>query len=374
MALTISRWLTAAGLGSALIGVALLPPRVLEEKPSRRLRSVELRERYRIGSLLREAQDELSLAELHEEINHLPGTDSAHHTPVVLPVGNPPAAVRDSFAARVARLWPAAAGSDSIRLTLVLGGDKNHPQWRRRFLLPQPEKDNRCIVLVPTDSWLNQPTDDGMFLQKIAAEMGPCLFYWSYGDPGPAIERWVSGPGLGFATRFDLSGPKVRVGPTLNEAVPVRAGFMLSWEFYSATPVAIDCIRGQLDRCAQAIFPSSADQMDSTSTRGGFLTPGWEWRSAFGGMTPAYLSDLRRAMGDTLFSRFWHSELSPQQAFEKAFGLSVGEWTYRWVRGGRGALQPGPLPRSRSVVYAGGLALAFMGIAFAIGGRSRLGK
>jgi hypothetical protein len=85
-----------------------------------------------------------------------------------------------------------------------------------------------------------------------------------------------------------------------------------------------------------------------------------------GGESSAWLSDLQREMGVERFSRFWHSELPVAEAFQQAFGMGLGAWNRRWLTRTYSGIHPGPLPRSRSVAYAGGVMLLLFGLAAAV--------
>ncbi len=61
------------------------------------------------------------------------------------------------------------------------------------------------------------------------------------------------------------------------------------------------------------------------------------------------LADLEAEFGADAFLRFWSSGDAVEDAFESAFGVTVGEWMTVWVDSVSGTLDPGPgLPRSAS--------------------------
>ncbi|MEO8200047.1 MAG: hypothetical protein ABI679_05940 [Gemmatimonadota bacterium] len=368
MALTYGRWIAMFAIGASLIAVALLPPPVREGRIAYQNPDMEMRQRYQVQSLLVEAERDLERARISAEIDGLPITAYASPTgaPHVLPMGGPPEAAKDSFAARLGRVWKPVPGDTAIRIGLVLAGGERNMTWPTLYKLPDAGGQQACIVALRTWDWKeNQLTDNSLFYQKAASALGPCLLYRMYGHPGPEIERWIRGPGLAYATRIDLQ--PARRQETI-ETFPGLLKFEINWSLYSAQASELACLHGAVDQCERAIIGKGV-QGNEQPAGGGFLTPPMAWRTPFSGASSGYLSDLRREMGDERFRRFWTSSRPVKEAFQDAFGIPIGQWTQRWISESWSGYRSGPLPRSRTVAFAGGLVVVFLGLALTVSKR-----
>lgn len=369
MALTWGRWVALLIAGCGLIGVALLPPPGRSDKPHFQPPDRELRDRFQVQSLLVEAEHELDRARLSRAIDSLAPTIPWNgDVPFILPIGGAPDPLRDTFAVRIARSWKGTAEHSPIRIALVLAGDSGHRQWEKRYRLPTKDQ-SICVVSFRTMDWLRQAPDDRNFFEKASSELGPCLLYRIYGRPGTGIERWITGPGVSYADRFDPEARRPAEPPRPPEGLWNQE---ISWAVYGSSAAELLCLRGELDRCEDAIIPDQGTGTEPPAGAGAFITPTFEWRTPFRGASGDYLSDLRSAMGDERFRRFWQSDLPVKEAFKEAFNSSLGQWTHDWITTKWFAFHPGPLPAPRSAAYAGGLLLIFLGASLVIGGRRGL--
>lgn len=355
MALTLGRWFAALGLGSAGLAVALLPPSEAKEWPLRPV-DRQVRASARLETELRQAYDELHTAQLVMAIDSLARTGlPIQRYPIILPVGGASSATRDSLQEQIIRSWAVLpdAGRDVIPMYLVLSGSDSNKVWQSKYLLPDSLNRSGCVTLLRSGAWLRR-IGDSELLKELLDETGPCIWFAIHGMPGPSIDRWIRGPGINLMVRYDPAGD------VDSDTLPVDFGYYLPGMVYQASENLMTCLTGDEGVCAKLVMESGA-RRDSSYAR--VITPEWYYRLPMGGEGSAWLSDLQREMGVERFSRFWHSELPVAAAFEQAFGAGPGAWNRRWVLRTYPGIHPGPLPRSRTVAYAGGVMLLLFGLA-----------
>ena len=362
MALTFPRWLVIVALACGAAAVALLPPPPRNE--SRLFSPIESSRLQRLNGQLDRARKELTIVRLGETViemirqNPLP----AGGVPTVLDPGAATEEQRVAFLDRLLTWWPKVALNDSIAVGIVLGGDSAEPVWRDQHLLPASLDGRSCVTLVPTVTWVQALRLSANDLQRrFATELGPCLFFGMYGRPGAAVERWIGGKGLDFATYFNPSGRRFFTADHLpDESQPTFLLLDMVWSIYGTTPRGIQCLNGRTEMCALAVNATDTMARPNPSR---FRAPSDPWRRPFGSLTGSFLADLHQKVGSERFRQFWNSTGTLDQAFQAATGLDLGEWTHQWAVGRRGAFRPGPLPERRSVARIAGLTLLLLGIA-----------
>ncbi|HEV8123517.1 MAG TPA: hypothetical protein VGP80_04710 [Gemmatimonadales bacterium] len=358
MALTLGRWLAWMGLGSAGLAVALLPPSPPKDWPPRPVDN-QVRTSARLETKLRQAYDELHTAELVLTIDSLAriGLPTEGY-PVVLPLGGASSGTRDSLQQQIIRSWATLPGTghEVVPIYLVLAGSDSDKVWQSRYLLPDSVHRGGCVTLLKSDGWLGRRSDSEL-LRTLFDETGPCMWYAVHGTPGPTIDRWIRGPGINLMVRYDTAGRSE------NDAFQLDFGYYVPGMVYQASENLLTCLHGDEVVCVKLVMGEGARQ-DSSLVR--VIEPEWSWRLPMGGESSAWLSDLQREMGVERFSRFWHSELPVAEAFQQAFGMGLGTWNRRWLTRTYSGIHPGPLPRSRSVAYAGGVMLLLFGLAAAV--------
>lgn len=247
-------------------------------------------------------------------------------------------------------------GHDSIPMYIVLNGTASNQDWQSEYLLPDSINGAACVTLLKSDAWVRARGDSAL-LRTLLDETGPCIWYSTYGMPGPSISHWIRGNGISLMTRYDLPGQRDSV------ELDGDFGYFVPGMVYQASENLLTCLTGDETVCARLVM-GRATRRDSTNYR--IVTPEWFYRLPMGGESSAWLSDLQREMGFERFSRFWHSELPMTQAFQHAFGMEPGVWNREWLSRTYPEIYPGPLPRGRSVAYAGGVMLLLFGLAAAV--------
>ena len=111
------------------------------------------------------------------------------------------------------------------------------------------------------------------------------------------------------------------------------------------------CAHGELSLCREALATSFADLRPPLGRQYAVAHSWWfAEERAFG-----FLSDLVRLEGRDRFVRFWRSTLPVDRAFTDAYGVSMEEWTHRWLLGSIAAPRFGPVIQLGSVLVGLGL-------------------
>lgn len=121
------------------------------------------------------------------------------------------------------------------------------------------------------------------------------------------------------------------------------------------------CAHGRLDQCRGIALAPFAD-LRSPLGRQYAVARQWSlYREDLGG---AFLSDLVRLKGREQFAKFWRSDLPVDSAFARAFGVTMDEWTHRWLLSNIEHPRFGPVVRFGSVMFGLGL----VGVAVVVAG------
>jgi hypothetical protein len=372
MALNLRRWLLIVGVGFAAIAVSLLPPRPPRRYEPRMSVAMQFRDLYQVESRLREARTELARARLRQWVEQEITTESlpGGTAPLVIPRGASDS-TRAMVAARIERLWQSVGPLDrAIRTVVLLVEDSSYRVPSGQFLLPTAENRGHCVAVLSAQRY-ERRMNSSLVDQQMAEDLGVCMLYARHGFPGAHVERWFRGGGVNYGTWYDLPGDTDHDEELIPSRFSFRDAVFADWEVYSGSLKTAECRGGKLDTCAEIILERDSVVGDTTHA---FTEPTYQWRRRLGSGSAGLLSDLRREMGEDRFSRFWHSERPAADAFQDAFGLSAGEWTYRWLQNRTAGFRAGPAPGTYSLLTAGGLTLVFFGLALVVGGRSRLGK
>ena len=180
------------------------------------------------------------------------------------------------------------------------------------YVLPEATDGARCVTIVRLRrrDVAVPPTDI----------FGPCAFYAVFGAPGSGMRHWL------VRTRF-IAARHAQWTDVSAELPPQRE----SW--YDMDDESAACLARGGRPCLQTanVVASSASSWrrmnftdDSLATSGGPYAMG-------GGTMPdlRVLSDMIREFGPERFRAFWASSDGPEQAFERAMGLSLIDWTRR---------------------------------------------
>ncbi len=189
------------------------------------------------------------------------------------------------------------------------------------YALPGAADGTRCVAMVRLrrHDVAVSPTDI----------LGPCAFYGAFGAPGSGIRHWL------VRTRF-LAARHAQWTDVSAELPPQRE----SW--YDMDNASAACLARGGRPCLQTanVVASSASSWrlanftdDTLATSGGPYAMG-------GGTMPdlRVLSDMVREFGPERFRAFWTSSDGPEQAFERAMGVSLIDWTRQRLE--RSAIAP----------------------------------
>ncbi|MEP6572999.1 MAG: hypothetical protein ABJD11_09895 [Gemmatimonadota bacterium] len=230
---------------------------------------------------------------------------------------------------------------------------------RSSTIFPSATGGRACIAVIPVSATMLRQ-------DETLEALGPCAYFAEFGNPGPAMEKWLAWQGFETAAVFDWDNA-VHPG-----AFPVAGmqrhmfggapdGMPMSW---TESVAGIQCREGQSRRCADALLKPSpalyANAAASDQASRSFRV--WDYAgpvlNAFGDSQRGWFSDLVRTMGRERVRRFWTSSLPVETAFSDAMGVPLGDWTRDWVISRRGEIVPGP--RISLEVTLGSLAVALV--------------
>lgn len=338
------RWLGLLVLVSAIVAVATLPfpPASLLDRyfqPDEGVRAA--------GNRLRAVQSRLQgdLREFRATEALQRGREIASRAPAAIvidrSVPEPLRAEVDSLA-RVA--WtqlghdasPAHAGIivyfDSVAVNLVSHLRETNRPLEVTHALPEATGSERCLTIVrlrrETTATIPAP---GMLL-------GPCAFHAVFGVPGPRIREWLGARDFAATVGGNWSIERVRA----DERTTI---------FFALGAAASACLAsgGRPCRDVLAIDPERREPV-----------PPHVWYRAWStivmprptagvaevgllGLDRTLLADMVRDFGETRFRAFWTSSAAPDVAFREAMGVSLEDWTRRWLR------QAAPVPGRTAV-------------------------
>jgi hypothetical protein len=258
----------------------------------------------------------------------------------------------------------------TINDTLTISGVR--PWWSYHapfYILPSRATD-RCIVVLPAGKGLS-PWALARTLNSEDARMqilGPCAFYAAFGLPGDSIRDWLRSRGvllaLGGSWTQNAGALQTSGGePFYTSSTSYYPGPPNAFYFMSGR--AVNCVVGNRSACESII-------MDRASTPiplavGSVVRPGvgigpmnHGTGNDFRGREFEIVSDMVRSLGRERFERFWRSNDAVPTAFQKASGMSLGEWVSSWGRERIDRIEHGPVPRALSVLSAIGIVVVCM--------------
>ncbi|MBI4419934.1 MAG: hypothetical protein HY560_03845 [Gemmatimonadetes bacterium] len=336
------RWIIAAALGCAAVATAYLPPAVVDrDRPAWMYGLDQLPERRAaraIGEALDKTSRDLQGAEraqlLALEVKAL-GTRGGS-SPALVFQGRWDVRVRAAMRATFDSLWhelqPVSTASGMVA---VAGWGQGGPHITA---LPSVTDGRTCAVHLPAGFFAGRSNDPALRRGWLERGVAKCGYYAAFGLPGPTIERWLGD------RRYDVAGAlgwRSDVAPAEEpEEVPFLLRPVVTFFYFAFNPVwsslrgpsldALACAQGDMIRCRVVAFTPVGEPfwaVSPTLPRG--VLAGFPWRE---GPAARYLSDLVREMGRDRFTRFWRSAAPVDSAFASAFGVSIEEWTRRWLR------------------------------------------
>lgn len=354
MAMTDQRRLLITVLACATIAAVALPPVGEQSQWKTYLRS---QWRYQRARRMQE-----QVGQLQERRHLLAQRDTLLRSSVVLSPGEvrlqvrgdaPPAIVeRVRNVVDAARARIGFANGIPTLITVIVESGKSAEDFRRQYgastlvqyIPPHLVDGTTCHVVLrihreATEQRLNRAvTPQGV--------MGPCGFMSVFGRPSVPIEHWLRSRGwdLAGAPRFPAN-PAAQPGTIRGDADRDSLAKLFSTNYELTTTRA--CRAGNIDACRSAVM-GPGRRTDDVYYRfeDRFREP------AAGFADDYFLSDLVVEFGRERFKSFWTSSEKPEAAFEKTFGLPVGEWTNRWMRYRYDPESRGPLVPVSSVFLA----------------------
>ncbi len=163
--------------------------------------------------------------------------------------------------------------------------------------------------------------------------LGGCRIVAQYGLPGPAVRRWLERGALGFADE-PAYGPARRPG---------WLGTPRNWPFGRSVPSWARDL--EMDRCLAGIPEACELVVLDPLTRQGEVEADVLhvierspvsgigrviFQSPFGSADDYLLGDVAAEFGVQRFADFWTSDRDVPEAFEAAFGVTLGEWVAEW--------------------------------------------
>lgn len=393
MALTGTRWLAIATLGCLALAVVYWPGSVEEDPadagPANWITASHHALQFR-ATLDRDLRRGLVLLQLRDRILHSFASSHQDDAPVTFRISL-------SLSGTTSRRLAAATDSlvrllqpslPLIRTVVVTRPDSSYATpsggrvalWGTWYVMPGATNGRMCLVL-PTQEYLRRaasflfeppatvPQDEGSALLRA---LGPCAFYTAFGAPGAEIERWLRAQDYATANRADWEHPPARLQRMSVAELSELSGGGHVWEFLrAASSGAFElgqlnlqsraCAHGRLDQCRGVGLAPFGD-LRSPLGRQYAVARQWSYyREDLGG---AVLSELVRLKGREQFAQFWRSELPVDSAFTRAFGVTMEEWTHRWLLGNIEHPRFGPVVRFGSVAFGLGL----VGVAVVVAG------
>ena len=356
MALTLRSWIAIGALGCATLAVALLPPAPQPEGATRPYEGPEvsarseiaraLRSDYQLALFLRRRDD--ALAQLREGAG----------TPLLLVDSRRPTQLttRNRHALEVAThsIAPRLAPLDTAsRLVIFVTPDTEYAApaggWvglgKLVYVYPEGTDGRTCLVIVPTGGIRTLAVDT-------AGILGPCAYYAAFGRPGPGVAGWLRATHYYSALESDWLSPRPRIEPPGLEDLLAYRSWGQALSLLGHVGLSLDgtgCAAGKLDRCAAYLDQTPWFEGFSQRRTFTFISERWIWwrgRDEY----VWYLADLIREMGRDRFGEFWRSPLPRDSAFAAAFGVSMTEWTHRWIASRRPNVRVGSAIRLTSAL------------------------
>jgi hypothetical protein len=369
MALTLTRWIGLA------VGGMLAVLMLLSYEPKERVRTpaeIQMRKaRYSEnvhGQLANRLARDYRTAVLADSLRMV---SRAVTVPVRVTYGSTtPADIRrilDTLVARASGSLGTRVGIDVVALvdSVPVAG---HVPWGTNnvapfFVLPTRPGD-RCTVVLPmgTAGYMYGLRD---VLKTEDAQLqifGPCRYYATFGLPGAPIYEWLRQRGALLALggswthASTLDSPDRLYNPYYSDR-PDDFYPAPSWHYFYYSARAVNCFMGDARACESAVVekaPGNNPRAVGSAVRVGFtLGPVYRRSSVeFSGRETELLADMLRAMGRERFARFWASTDPMPVAFQKASGMSLGEWIVTWASEDIGMIRKGPTARTASVLMA----------------------
>jgi len=402
MALTFWKWLAVGVVGCSAVWMGVL------HQPSFADHAVGAREQPAkvafapsatklITSALAQTNDRLRLLELRDSVMAKRPLATSNGLSITFD-SSFGADTRSRVESALRGRWKSLGAGDRVPVAIALvtdSGRSNHDLPRSRtfssvpieVFLPSAATRGTCVALVHLpypvdlehDEFSRQSRGNLFSRETIEAELSPCAFYASFGNPGALVRRWL------LTNRWS----QMRLAAWDSTPAPWRStvtahfyarGFtdalMINadpaWEIRRyVAPSGIACLAGEDGTCGKVMLGSSRSPSDSM-WRESVVSSGGTNRFSFylpqdvpplGPSVGLVLSEMVRTLGPEEFQKFWQSAAPVDQAFQQATGTSMDAWTHRWMTGMYGAATVGPSLAAPGLVAG----LAVLVIGFLVG-------
>lgn len=405
MALTISKWTGATALACAVVWAWLFHTRsqraAVEPFPVQSAIVTGAATSPAVSSELNRAIDRLRLLQIRDSIAAL-ASKSGDDLTVLVDAGYGPSLAR-AIEVKMHQRWdrvprrggvPVVVAAVVDSSSTVLGYQRRKPTTvapPMSTFLPTSETGGRCISIVRVPMALDARSPKYIPANLLSPEsvdglLSPCIYYATFGPPGPEIERWLRDVSWRVAHHADwsTSSPQWdadRARDVARVFGPLASGDDASWavRFAVATP-GLACLGGMAGRCLEAATARRPSGDDSTWDSNVVASYGTNQFSFYLPSRPTnlgpydgwLLSEMARSLGDAKFAAFWKSRATVPEAFRAASGEDLDGWIRGWGRRIYGSMSIGPgLPASSIVAGFGAIGLALW-LAVAIARRRRV--
>lgn len=375
MADSMKTWIGAVLIGSALVGIWLLPPKSFGRPDDPVQQSVQLRHEE-LANDFRWTAEALRRSLWADSLSALTVATAEQGVAVGMP---PSELVGAELAAEHSSVVRAGVSELPRRTDGMLFGYFHQPYSHGRTADMSAASRGRTETYVGTrdgvEYCLQVRVRRRGAVQAVLGEiegisgvppktdrMGPCRFYLQYGMGGPRIQEWLESGAVGFGLE---TGEKPEPSEEWARSLRKVRAFGFNALGSGDRPIEVDqCRAGLAEACGALVLrPSLANPIAVRELeivrRSPALSVGWSTLEM--GVTAddaSYLlSDLEAEFGPDAFRRFWTSGEDVGPAFEDAFGMTVNEWAVGWMRSVNGVLPATPtLARtttSGSMIFVG---------------------
>jgi hypothetical protein len=277
--------------------------------------------------------------------------------------------------------------ASDVRTMLVFTSDPNRREvsasW---YLLPDATDGRTCLVLQFLDEntrqFLNTAGDMRLdeLQSRMSRQLGPCAFYTAFGKPGAGVERWLREYNYVYAWSTDWQIPNVPLdlAEDLSDASlsDLLQHLVRPAETWGGQPLSVRaCAHGNQTQCRTVL--SLSDRYWGTipplGTRYAVARGWYNWGDSRERVMQTFLADLVQFTGRDRFERFWRSPLPRDSAFATTIGMSIEEYTHRWLQGKFPAVHYGPYVAVGSILLGLVLLAAMVSVTGLYASRRQVG-
>jgi hypothetical protein len=388
VALTLRNWAFFAFVGCAVVVVAYWPTAMAPGDFSRMSPDFYFRSAANIvQDNIRKTASALTVLERRDAVLASLNTERTKPSGprIIFDIALTPAArdaLKAAFDAATAGLRPFAS---DVRTTLVIATERSRigrveSGWW--YLMPDATDGRTCLIL-KLENDLNSTnsasgTNPDELRSRVSRVLGPCAFYTAFGKPGSGVESWLRENNYKYARS---AGWQVRNVPMDDSEDLLDASVTDLLRYLPASvwgPIALPvraCAHGNLSQCRAVLTLSDWDSRPPLGTRYAVARGWWGgWgevvRTVF---MHTFLADLVQFAGRDRFERFWRSPLPRDRAFATEMGMSIEEYTQRWLRGKYPAIRFGPNVALGSILLGLVLVAAMVSVTGLYAGRRQVG-